>query len=103
VEVVAGLKPEAGKLSVTPHIPKSLEGSPLKLDLQDPAGRGRWQVEQRYDGQSYSLSVKGTPVPIGVLTPPLPAGLREGGIPQPDGRMRYQLRLEPGVEQRVEL
>lgn len=96
VEVVHGLKPSDGKLSVSPTIPPGLEGQTLSLELRDPAGRGDWKVEQRYDGQSYSLKVEGTAVPVEVLTPPLPAGLAPDGIPQADGRMRYRVKLAGG-------
>ncbi len=101
VEVVAGLKSEPGRLSVAPHIPFALQGSPIRLDLKDPAGRGAWQVEQRYDGESYQLSVSGSPVAVEVLTPPLPPGRGPEEVPQSDGRVRYRLRLEPGESHQV--
>lgn len=96
IEVVNGLKTSEQGLSVEPLIPRSLEGQTLQVELKDPAGRGAWKAEQRYDGLSYHLKLEGTSVPVEVLTPPLPAGLAPDGIPQPDGKMRYRIRLTGG-------
>ncbi len=98
VEVVAGLKTSGDGLSISPTIPRSLEGQTLDLDLKDPAGRGAWKVSQRYDGESYSLRVEGTAVPVEVLTPPLPPGLAPHGEVQPDGRVRYRVSLRGGAQ-----
>ncbi len=103
VEVVGGLKCEPGKLTVAPHIPPALEDAPIRLALKDPAGAGEWQVEQRYDGQSYHLSVSGNPVAVEILTPPLPPGRGPEEVPQSDGRVRYRLRLEPGERHQLSL
>lgn len=103
VEVVHGLKTSAEGLTVAPVIPASLEGQKLSLELKDPAGRGAWSVEQQYDGESYRLKVSGTPVPVDVLTPPLPAGLAPDGIEQPDGRMRYRVTLAGGESAQLHL
>ncbi|MEW6280936.1 MAG: trehalase family glycosidase, partial [Candidatus Eremiobacterota bacterium] len=100
VEVIAGTRFD-GSLRVEPHFPDSLLGHPLKLTYRDPAGRGSWRVEQRYDGETYRLEVEGDPTRIEVLTPPLPSGRPpevEGAlvyeIPFAEGRSRYRIVSE---------
>lgn len=117
LEIVGGARverPAVGEatLRVAPHLPKDMEGEPVRMEYRDPAGKGAWQVEHTYDSSqgSYSGRVSGdfsaTPN-VRFLTPPLPAGHyplvqapvehRTRVLPSENGLVRYEVTLEDMV------